>query len=252
MEKSDGTTLETLFNTALLFNTMSSRMNFTGAIMFSYFDKCLLDNALDKWCLVTPHEDDQTVENFKYSLEEWFMALLLDDAFLAQKEWMANVMKKPYTMKVKDFGNRLKMLNCFLTLMPHNDGKDTVFTDTDLKALLLKSMPLTWQNSYLLIGTCTSDNFRKMLSYFIQLQSITDTQAISRSGIIPQINDNRNQHKYICTNCGRSGQFSSSFQNRQNNIDRIPRKQKPNNQGPFVNFKGPCPVHPMASHAWGD
>ena len=35
-------------------------------------------------------------------------------------------------------------------------------------------------------------------------------------------------------------------------MDRIPRKQKTNNQGPFVDFKGPCPVHPMASHAWGD
>ena len=93
VEKSDGTTLEILFNTALLFNTMSSRMNLTGAMMFSYFDKCLLDNALDKWRSVTPHEDNQTVENFKYSLEEWFTALLPDDAFLAQKEWMANVMK---------------------------------------------------------------------------------------------------------------------------------------------------------------
>ena len=93
VEKLDGTMLEILFNTALLFNTMSSRMNFTGAIMFSYFDKCLLDNALDEWRSVTPHEDDQTVKNFKYSLEEWFMVLLPDDAFLAQKEWMANVMK---------------------------------------------------------------------------------------------------------------------------------------------------------------
>ena len=113
-------------------------------------------------------------------------------------------------------------------------------------------MPLIWQNSYLLKGTRTSDNFRKMLSYFIQLQSITDTQAISRSGIIPQNNENRNQHKYIRTNRGQSGRFSSSFQNRQNNMDCIPRKQKTNNQGPFVDFKGPCPVHPTASHAWGD
>ena len=160
--------------------------------------------------------------------------------------------EKPYTMKVKEFGNRLKMPNCFLTLMPHDDEKDTVFTDTDLKALLLKSMPLTWQNSYLLKGTRTSDDFHKMLSYFIQLQSITDTQAISRSGVIPQNNDNRNQHKYIRTNRGQSGRFSSSFQNRQNNMDCIPCKQKTNNQGPFVDFKGTCPVHPMASHAWGD
>ena len=48
VEKSDGITFETLFNTALLFNTMSSRMDFTGLMMFSYFNKSLLDNALDE------------------------------------------------------------------------------------------------------------------------------------------------------------------------------------------------------------
>ena len=153
------------------------------------------------------------------------MAFLPDDAFLAQKEWMANVVRKPYTMKVKDLDNRLKMLNRFLTLMPHDDEKDAVFTDANLKALLLKSMPLTWQNSYLQKGTCTSDNFRRMLSYFVQLQSITDTQVLSRSGATFQNIDSRNQHKCIRTNRGQNGHFPSSFQNRQNNMDHIPRKQ---------------------------
>ena len=37
-------------------------------------------------------------------------------------------MKKPLGMKVKDFGNRLKTLNRFLTLMPHDDDKDTIFS----------------------------------------------------------------------------------------------------------------------------
>jgi hypothetical protein len=65
VKKSDRTTIEILFNTVLLFHTMSSRMDFTGALMYSYFDKCLLDNALEEWCSVTPHEGDQTVKNFK-------------------------------------------------------------------------------------------------------------------------------------------------------------------------------------------
>ena len=131
VEKSDGTTIETLFITVLSFHTMSLRMEFTGSMMYSYFDKCLLDNALEEWRSVMPHEDDQTVKNFKFSLKEWFIALLPDNAFLTQKEWMTNTMKKPFTMKVKDFGNRLKTLNLYLTLMPHSEEKDTVFTDTD-------------------------------------------------------------------------------------------------------------------------
>ena len=118
VEKSDGTIVEVLFNTVLSFQTMSLRMNFTGTMMFSYFNKCLMDNALEEWRSVTPHEDDQTVETFKYSIEEWFSTLLPDNAFLIQKEWMTNTMKKPFVMRVKDFGNRLKTLNRFLALMP--------------------------------------------------------------------------------------------------------------------------------------
>ena len=70
VEKSDWTTIEVLFNTVLSFQMMSSRMNLTGTMMYSYFNKCLLDNALEEWLPVTPHKDDQTPENFKYTLEE--------------------------------------------------------------------------------------------------------------------------------------------------------------------------------------
>jgi hypothetical protein len=185
-----------MLNTVLSFQTMSSRMEFTGVMMYSYFDKCLLDNALEEWRSVTPHEDDQTVENFKISMEEWFNALLPDNAFLAQKEWMMNTMKKPFIMKVKDFDNRLKTLNCFLTLMPHDDNKDAAFTDTDLKALLLKFMPLSWQSAYLLKGTRVSDDFRQMLFYFIQFQSITDNQTGTKTFSISLSLDNGKQRKY--------------------------------------------------------
>jgi hypothetical protein len=115
---------------------------------------------------------------------------------------MANTIKKPYTMKVKDFGNRLKTLNCYLTLMPHNDKKDTVFMNTDLKALLLKSLPSSWQNVYLLKGTQTTDDFRQMLSYFVQLQSITDSQTIAKAPSVSSGFDIGKHHKYVCTNHG--------------------------------------------------
>ena len=59
------------------------------------------------------------------------------------------------------------------------------------------------------------------------------------------------QHKYTCTNCGQSSCFPSSLQGGQTHIDHIPRKVKINPQGPFIDFKGPCPVHPMSSHTWG-
>ena len=139
-------TFEILFCTILFFETMSTRMAFTGPLSYSYLDKCLTDNTLEEWRSVTPHQDDQALENFKYSQEEWLTSLFPDNTFVSQKEWMAHIMCKPYTMRVKNFGNQIKILNHFLTLMPHNK-QDSTFTDTVLKALLLKSMPLDWQNS---------------------------------------------------------------------------------------------------------
>ena len=126
-----------------------------------------------------------------------------------------------------------------------------VFTDTDLKALLFKLMPLSWQNAYLLKGTCVSDDFQQMLSYFIQFQSITDNQTGLKIYSASQGLNNERQHKYSHTNRGQSGHFPSSYQSGQNITDQIPRKNT-GIQGPFVDFWGPCPVHPMSSHTWGD
>ena len=102
-------------------------------------------------------------------------------------------------MKVKDFGNHNKTLNCFLVLMPH-DKQDSTFTETDLKALLLKSMPLAWQNAYMLKGTHAVDNFCQMVSYFVQTQPIGDNQTRSTPSFPPT---------NICNTVGRFSQGRS-------------------------------------------
>ena len=79
VEKSDGMTIEMLFNTVLSLQTMSTRMAFTGPLMYSYFDKCLTDNALEEWRSVTPHPDDQTIKIFstlkKNSILPYFLTM---------------------------------------------------------------------------------------------------------------------------------------------------------------------------------
>ena len=130
--------------------------------------------------------------------------------------------------------------------------KDTVFTDTDLKAWLLKSMPSWWQNVYLLKGTQTTNNFWKILSYFVQLQNITDNQAVSKDFSASQGLDTGKQNKYMCTNHGQNCPFSSSWQSGWADIQWILQKSKTNSQGPFVDYQGPCPIHIMSSHTWED
>ena len=109
-------------------------------------------------------------------------------------------------------------------------------------------MPSSWQNAYLLKGTQTIDDFQQMLSYFVQLQSITDNQTVAKAPSASQGLEIRKQHKYVHTNHGQSGRFSSSFQSGRADFDSIPQKPNTNSQGPFVDFQGPNPAHPMSSH----
>jgi hypothetical protein len=62
-----------IFHNIFSFQAMSSSIEFTSPMMYSFFDKCLLNNALKGWQPVMPHVD-QRVENFESSLAEWFMA----------------------------------------------------------------------------------------------------------------------------------------------------------------------------------
>ena len=113
VEKSDSMAIEMLFNTVLSFQTISTRTVCTGSFMFSYFNKCFTNNTIEKSHSVTPCQDDQTIENFDYSQGEWLTSLLPSNSFETQKEWVTNIMCKPYSMKVKDFHNCIKSFNCF-------------------------------------------------------------------------------------------------------------------------------------------
>ena len=88
----------------------------------------------------------------------------------------------------------------------------------------------------MLKGTQNTDDFQEMLSYSVQLQSITDNQTVARAPSVSQGLDIGKQHKYIRTHNGQSGHFSSPFQSGQADIDHILWKSKTNSQGPFMDF----------------
>ena len=91
-----------------------------------------------------------------------------------------------------------------------------------------------------------------MLSHLIQFQNITDTQGFSKSFATSQNLEVGQQHKYSHTNWGRSRRFQSLHQDGLRFTDRIPQKTNSTQLGPFIDYKGPCPIHPMSSHTWGD
>ena len=71
VKESDTMTIQMLFYIDLSFHTMSTRIGFTGPLMFSYSGMCFPDNALEEWQIVPLLQKHQSIENIEDSQEEW-------------------------------------------------------------------------------------------------------------------------------------------------------------------------------------
>ena len=64
--------------------------------------------SLAEWHIVTPlAQEDHTKDSFLTAQQAWLELLLPHGTFLFQKEYMNSALKKPFTMKVQEFGRRL-------------------------------------------------------------------------------------------------------------------------------------------------
>ena len=86
---------------------------------------------------------------------------------------MNDALKKPFTMKVQEFGNCLQVLNHLLDLFPCF-GEDRNFTDGELKTIFLNAMPLAWQQAHMLKGTRATDTFKELVALFTTYQALAD------------------------------------------------------------------------------
>ena len=134
--------------------------------------------------------------------------------------------------------------------MPDN-SQDSVFTKKDLKAILLKSMTLSWQNAYRHKDKHASDNFCQMLSYFVQSQSIGNSQVASKPSFLLS--------QYILVGTVFKWSFQTwltwpfhinIFGGQQNSCIYCKSNNGP--RGVYLDYCGPCPVHPTLTHKWDD
>lgn len=88
-------------------------------------------------------------------------------------KWMATTLKKLFNMIIQKFWNHLRILNHLIELFPHTDN-DKIFTETDLKIIFLKAMPIAGQQGYILKGTQTLDTFKEMMAYSTNYQAFID------------------------------------------------------------------------------
>jgi hypothetical protein len=144
-------------------------------------------------------------------------------------------------MKVLDFANRLRTVNQLLKMIPHDANKQSVLSDADLKTIFFKAMPTAWQQEFELQGKTLDDDYCAAVNYFVTQQTIKDAQKDRNEGARKRKQDDRNgrhqQGRGTHKKCGNNKRFDS---------------RKTENKKVFVDYKGPCPVHPNANHTWGE
>ena len=188
-------------------------------------------NALAEWHIITLlAQKDRTKDSFVTAQQAWLELLLPHDTFLFQKEWMNGTLKKPFTMRVQEFGNRLQVLNHLLDLFPQS-GEDRNLTDSELKTILLNAMPLTWQQAYALKGTRATDTYKELVAYFTTYQALADNNNNNSKITIPTgqmlslCGQNINHFRHVVT---------TPFQGRSST----------------VRYGDCCPQHPYNNHTW--
>ena len=123
-------------------------------------------------------------------------------------------------------------------MIPHDDKSQSVLDNADLKLVFFKAMPTVWQQDFELQGKTLDDDYRTIVNFFVTQQTIKDTQRASGEG----------------THKRKPEQHNGGDRDKKKRNDSR-RQQGGNNKMAtkvFVDYKGPCPVHPGAAHTWGD
>jgi hypothetical protein len=96
----------------------------------------------------------ETDANYKIVLKEVGRAVFPINAYALQKQAMRRFMRKPKTMKVRHYVERMLELNGYLVYFPVKTGEPaaTKMPDDDIMDILKFGIPNTWQNKMIELG----------------------------------------------------------------------------------------------------
>ena len=112
--------------------------------MFGTFALCLGPNASLEWNDVLAEYEERDEDTFVQAKEQYLLTKIHRDCAVDTKEWLQNV-KKPRSMTVNEFMNRVKHFNNLIPYMPlpevnaEEDNRVPSFTEAELKTILIKA-----------------------------------------------------------------------------------------------------------------
>ena len=120
----------------------------TGPQKFSFMRQVLKGGPLAQWNYVASTQPGMTESDaeFEICLRSLVSYVFPRQALELQTRYMRHHMRKPYTMKVKHFKNRVLNMNNMLQKFPPDFLEAQKLSDSELKEIIQYAMPVKWNN----------------------------------------------------------------------------------------------------------
>ena len=188
-----------------------------GPAMFRLFNLTLTsDMELDWNTVLEEIGDGREQEDFENAKELFLLSKVERDCALSTKEWLFQI-RKPRTMTVKKFVQRIKQINNLFPFMPlpeeDSDEEDRIqaFTEAEIRNILKKACPRSWRETQEK-SNIRFDSISAQVQYYEKLSKIDDKHFNKKEK--PEWKNGKKQNQ----------------------------TSKPDNYNP----KAPCPIHGKA------
>ena len=184
-----------------------------GAPRFRLFNLTLSPDAQVDWATVLEEiGEDRGQDEFESAIESFLLSKVDRDCAINTKEWL-NQVKKPRSMSVKQFVQRIKQINNLFAFMPlpeegaDEDDRIEEFSDAELRNILKKAGPREWRETQDK-SNIRFDSIAAQVQYYEKLRNIGDRNSGNRN--VKGNSKSSNLKKKNGNKAGHSSQSSSS------------------------------------------
>ena len=221
--------------------TVCAENDHKGPSLYQILGRTLATPLRALWETITSGITQFSVANFDLSLRAFIAATATSDDKHELLQQLRNP-SKPRALSVRAFYYRLIELNGYAFWMP---GEELSLSHLEIKQAFYDGMPPTWRERFVQAGKSQSQVQQADLIRYFQLQERLATSKASENTLKQRVEASkraRPYHKERHKNLGKSRARQQS------------KKRKPSNNPPKQRIAddSPCPVHPGASHTWGE
>eukprot|EP00537_Pseudo-nitzschia_pungens_P004814 CAMPEP_0172357560 /NCGR_PEP_ID=MMETSP1060-20121228/1921_1 /TAXON_ID=37318 /ORGANISM="Pseudo-nitzschia pungens, Strain cf. cingulata" /LENGTH=386 /DNA_ID=CAMNT_0013078293 /DNA_START=426 /DNA_END=1586 /DNA_ORIENTATION=- len=255
---STSTLLQTLHSIHEFYNAKTALSWTTGPQLYSKFPDILTIYADKTWWLTQILSHTETVPHFNQDVKAFirFKFSNNDDVYRNHKRFL-NQIKKTASLSVSSFVSLVTYHNhVVLPLLPGapETTADAIIQADDFKNLIYDSMPSDWRDAYEDHHYPYDDSLANIITRMERYCSKANRKSNKNSN---HNNNNDNSRSNKSNKSNKQGGRNRNNNRRSNNNQNNQRRSNNNNNNSSrssnnrVQDSDPCPIHPGASHNWG-